>query len=310
MHSCRFVLIDCLSCDFACQQFSALHVVSGAHVPWMCPVAVGRGLRLRLDLLDASYWCAHDRPPADAPAQPVSRLGLSHMYKLDNKSYGSPRETFRIGAYDDITEPRKEKRMTPLHGPLPTVLQWTIRIVTTSLVVGMLAVPAAAHAAGSKPSATTAPSSSAPFAYIQNYNSGKCVEVPGYSTTPGTHLDQWSCIGQTNELWRPYLNSSGDYVFWNEANRQCIEVGGYSTANGAWIAQWPCTPSSAAANEIFYPYLFIGNINGKSYYEWANIYTNKCLNVSGASGSNGAKIIQWDCIPTAKNEWFAQPYAS
>jgi hypothetical protein len=198
----------------------------------------------------------------------------------------------------------------PLRGSQSAGLRWMVRIVTTSLLVGMLAAPAAAYAAGAKPSAPTAPSSSAPFAYLQNYNSGKCIEVPGYSTQEGLQLDQWSCIGQTNELWRPYQNTSGDYVFWNEANSYCIEVGGYSTANGAWIAQWPCTPASAASNFIFYPYLFIGNINGLSYYEWANIYTNKCLNISGASTADGAKLIQWDCIPTAKNEWFALPYAS
>jgi ricin-type beta-trefoil lectin protein len=209
--------------------------------------------------------------------------------------------------------------MTPLRDSLPTVLRWTVRIATASLAVGMLAAPAAAYAAGAEPSAPASPIepsaaatpiNSAPFAYLQNYNSDKCIEVPGYSTQAGIQLDQWSCIDQTNELWRPYLNTSGDYVFWNEANKQCIEVAGYSTANGAWEAQWPCAPASAAANFIYYPYLFIGNMNGQSYYEWANIYTNKCLNVSQGSTANGAKIIQWACIPTAKDEWFALPFAS
>ena len=45
---CRFVLKPALSCVFASQQFSSLHAVSGAHVPWMCLVStVKRLLRCR-----------------------------------------------------------------------------------------------------------------------------------------------------------------------------------------------------------------------------------------------------------------------
>jgi len=39
MRSCRFTAKPRLNCDFASRQFSSLHMVSGAHVPWMCPPA-------------------------------------------------------------------------------------------------------------------------------------------------------------------------------------------------------------------------------------------------------------------------------
>jgi Ricin-type beta-trefoil lectin domain-like len=201
--------------------------------------------------------------------------------------------------------------MKSMRNSRPTVLRWTVRIAMASLALGMLTVPAAtANAATARALATSQPNSSAPFAYMVNYNSNRCVEVPGYSTTAGLQLDQWSCVNQTNLLWRPYLNTSGQYVFWNENSRQCMNVRGYSTSNGAAIQQWPCQAATASANEVFYPYLFIGNINGRAWYEWAGRQSNKCLNIAGASQSNGGKLIQWDCIPTAKNEWFAMPYAS
>jgi hypothetical protein len=181
-----------------------------------------------------------------------------------------------------------------LRNSLPAVLRWTVRIAMASLALGVLA----------------APDSSAPWAELYNYHSGKCLEVPAFSTTDGTQLDQWSCNGGTNQLWRPQLNASGNYVFINEHSGQCINVRGYSTSQGAAIQQWPCNWATATNNEIWYPDLFIGNLNGLSYYEWAGLQSNKCLNVSGDSTANGAKIIQWDCISTASNEWFALPYAS
>lgn len=159
--------------------------------------------------------------------------------------------------------------------------------------------------------ATAQPDSSAPYAYLKNYHSGKCLEVPGFSTTAGTQLDQWSCNGGANQLWRPQLNASGNhYIFINKHSNQCINVRGYSTSNGAAIQQWPCNWATASANEIYYAYLFIGNMNGLSWYEWAGQQSNKCLNVSGNSQANGAKIIQWSCLPNgASNEWFALPFA-
>lgn len=81
-----------------------------------------------------------------------------------------------------------------------------------------------------------------------------------------------------------------------------------STANDAAIIQFPCTRGSPTDNEVWTQNLFIGNINGLSYYEWYNPHSGKCLNVADGSKTEGAKIIQDTCIPTATNEWFALPY--
>jgi hypothetical protein len=54
MHSFRFVPKPVLSCDFASRQFSSLNIVSGPHVPWMCPASAGDRL------LRSSGQCTRD----------------------------------------------------------------------------------------------------------------------------------------------------------------------------------------------------------------------------------------------------------
>jgi Ricin-type beta-trefoil lectin domain-like len=174
-----------------------------------------------------------------------------------------------------------------------------------ALVLGLLAAPSSARA--STVTAAT-PANSAPYAYLLDYYTGKCLEVPGFSTAAGTQLDEWTCNGGSNQLFRHYSLGNGNYLFINEHSGQCINVGQNSTSNGAHIIQWPCSPSSYAKNDEWYANILATNSGGYSYYEWANTSTNGCLNIPGYNTANGTKIIQYSCIPTASNEWFASPY--
>lgn len=40
-----------------------------------------------------------------------------------------------------------------------------------------------------------------PGAPVQGVASGRCLDVPGWSTTPGTALDLWDCNGGGNQSW-------------------------------------------------------------------------------------------------------------
>lgn len=193
---------------------------------------------------------------------------------------------------------------------LSAVLRWAVGTALASLIMGMVAVSVPAQASEVHPLSVAQPANSAPYAYLLDYNSHKCLEVPAFSTRAGTQLDQWSCNGGQNQLWRLYSlgNAGKDYLFINEYSRQCVNVSGYGRSNGTAIIQWPCSPSSYASNEEFFANLFIGNLGGLSYYEYANEGTGLCLNVSQPNTSNGVKIIGWSCIPTGKSEWLASPY--
>ncbi|MBV6700311.1 RICIN domain-containing protein [Kitasatospora aureofaciens] len=50
---------------------------------------------------------------------------------------------------------------------------------------------------------------------LVNLNSGKCLEVPAWSTSAGTGLDQWDCNGGTNQLWSAGNGDSVGAMWWN-----------------------------------------------------------------------------------------------
>lgn len=79
-----------------------------------------------------------------------------------------------------------------------------------------------------------------------------------------------------------------------ESSNKCADDPGYSTGN-VRIDQWTCVNQT---NE--YWYLDYTGGDGPRVY---NGYSHKCLNVSGASKSNGAFIIQYPCSNTLNMEW-------
>lgn len=96
-----------------------------------------------------------------------------------------------------------------LRHSVPARMRKPVRLAAVLLAFGILAVWGGEVQSAS--AAVAAPASSAPFAEMQNYNSGLCIEAPGGSTQVGLQLNQWGCRGTTNELWRPYGYSLLDY---------------------------------------------------------------------------------------------------
>jgi hypothetical protein len=91
---CGFPPKPALSCDFASQQFSSLHVVSGTHVPRMCPALTGTACAFSLttwmqtmgaSLLTVS-WCSppHVRTPVQDSR---SAHGLLYLAAVRNDSH-------------------------------------------------------------------------------------------------------------------------------------------------------------------------------------------------------------------------------
>jgi hypothetical protein len=160
--------------------------------------------------------------------------------------------------------------------------------VLLSITSGLVATPANADSGvqAAKPAAIDS-------FYMINQRSSRCVEVPGYSTRVGTHVDQFTCVYDyhLNEMWYfKYIRRTGGhsvYQIINTYSGMCMNVSGASTANGAAVLQWPC--STSATNNLWY----IDEVSG--YHVWRNQRSNKCLNVSGASNSNGAWLVQYTC---------------
>jgi len=78
-----------------------------------------------------------------------------------------------------------------------------------------------------------------------------------------------------------------------------MEVRGSSFSNGAQVDQFPCAPDP---NQLWR----LGPGTGGNSFTLISMNSGKCLDVSGNSTLNGAKVQQWDCNgSTAQSFTFA-----
>jgi hypothetical protein len=81
---------------------------------------------------------------------------------------------------------------------------------------------------------------------------------------------------------------------------KCAEVPGASKSSGAGLDQWTCV---SQANEWWYlDYVFTDG-NGFDFFRIRNANSGLCMNISGGSLANGARVIQYRCGAYA-NEYF------
>jgi hypothetical protein len=178
-----------------------------------------------------------------------------------------------------------------------------------ALAVAAGTVPASA-ANARESAARTIQTDSQPYHYLYNWQSGKCLNVPGGSKKNGVQLDQWACSGWTSQMWEPIVGFGpvGEVTFRNEATGQCMNVRGYSTKDGAAIQQWPCHLSNPLnpPNEVFVSYACTVSIYGYNWCEWEGLQSGLCLNIKGNSTADGANLQQWGCGAGRYNELFAE----
>ncbi|MFF4819115.1 RICIN domain-containing protein [Kitasatospora sp. NPDC001309] len=70
---------------------------------------------------------------------------------------------------------------------------------------------------------------------------GKALDVPDWSTTPGTRLDTWTTNGGRNQGWTFARQADGSYTLTNLHSRLCADGRGGATAPGTPVIQWTCT---------------------------------------------------------------------
>jgi hypothetical protein len=67
--------------------------------------------------------------------------------------------------------------------------------------------------------------------------SNRCVDVPGFSTAPGTALDLWDCNNGGNQSW----NLNADLTVTSVASPDlCLDAAGGGTGNGTAVDVWYC----------------------------------------------------------------------
>ena len=138
---------------------------------------------------------------------------------------------------------------------------------------------------------------------LRNFNSGKCLETPDWSTANGARMQQWTCMGINSQKWWYDVVTYGEVQIIQLVNvhsGKCLEVADWRTDNGAPVQQWDCAgiPSQRWVN--------VANCwtcpdPGHRIY---NEHSGKILEIEDSYKHNGARAQQWDGAGIATQVWY------
>jgi hypothetical protein len=117
--------------------------------------------------------------------------------------------------------------------------------------------------------------------------SGRCVDVPGVSTTAGTQLDIWDCNGGANQTWD--YTSAGELSVYGD---MCMQAGTASATAGAPVAIENCT---GATNQQW-------TVNSSGTITSAADPT-LCLDATGAATADGTLLDVAACDGSTSQSW-------
>jgi hypothetical protein len=117
--------------------------------------------------------------------------------------------------------------------------------------------------------------------------SGRCLDVPGYSTTSGTQLDLWDCNGGGNQSW----NYTAAHLLTVYSNK-CMQAGTGTVSAGAAVVIEDCTglPDqqwNVAAN---------GTVTSAAD-------TGLCLDTAGSATADGSQVVVATCSGSTSQTW-------
>src|SRR6266542_932259 len=119
---------------------------------------------------------------------------------------------------------------------------------------------------------------------------GRCLDIPGGSTTNGTRVQLWDCTGGANQVWQPQLGG----MLKNPASGRCLDVYGAGTADGTPLQIWDC---NGTANQLWWT-LPNGSIQ--------NPVSGRCLTAASWGTANGTGIQIWGCTNDWPQRWNMQ----
>jgi len=133
-----------------------------------------------------------------------------------------------------------------------------------------------------------------PGTQIQGSASGRCVDVPGFSTTSGTQLDLWDCNGGGNQSWN-YTSTHELTVYGN----MCMQAGTGSAVAGAPVAIESCTGAAAQLWNV---------TSGGTVTSAAD--TSLCLDTVGGAAADGTLLDVATCTGATSQNWTVAASAS
>ncbi|MDX3864872.1 non-reducing end alpha-L-arabinofuranosidase family hydrolase [Streptomyces europaeiscabiei] len=144
--------------------------------------------------------------------------------------------------------------------------------------VAALAALAALLVAGPAQAATTSD--------VRGVDSGRCLDVAGFSQTDGANVHIWDCHGGTNQQWTS-TDSNQLTVYGNK----CLDVRGGATTSGTPVQIWTCNGSDNQQWRVNSDGTIVG------------VRSGLCLEVSGWGKANGTGVQIWSCHGGTNQKW-------
>jgi hypothetical protein len=162
----------------------------------------------------------------------------------------------------------------------------------TGAIVGLILGLAMAMVA-----AVAAPARAAPVSNggsrIVGVPSGRCLDVIGGATTPGTRVQLWNCLGDPQQAW---TYSAGQLQVYAGSDTLCLDAAdNQGGVNGSPIQVWTCR---GTANQRWTAEPD-GSLRSVAY--------GRCLDAVNGGQANGTRLQLWDCIGDAQQDWVGPP---
>lgn len=119
---------------------------------------------------------------------------------------------------------------------------------------------------------------------IKGVGSGRCLDVPGASTTDGTQVNLWDCNNRTNQQWS--YTAAGELRVYGD---KCLDAAG--TGNGTKVQIYSCWGGDNQKWRL--------NSDGSI----VGVQSGLCLDATGNNTANGTLIQLYSCSGGSNQRW-------
>jgi hypothetical protein len=130
------------------------------------------------------------------------------------------------------------------------------------------------------------PAQAATTSDVRSVDSGRCLDVSGFSQTDGAKVQIWDCHGGINQQWT--LTDSNQLTVYGN---KCLDVRGGATTSGTPVQIWTCNGSDNQQWRVNSDGTIVG------------VRSGLCLDVSGWGKTNGTAVQIWSCTGGNNQKW-------
>jgi hypothetical protein len=123
----------------------------------------------------------------------------------------------------------------------------------------------------------------------------KVIGLVNGGTADGTHADQWTWNGGTDQRWDVTYLGNGQYKLTGVSSGKLLEIAGASTANGAVVDIWPSNNNNCQKWNI--------KPSADGFFKVLNVNSGKSFDVQNNGTADGTAILQYTDIGASNQQW-------